>query len=121
MLSIPDLDTVSHGTLTGGSSGSEVFQYCDPGTNPTSLYETNIGTVNIYPNPFTESTTIEFSNPTNELFYFSIYNSMGKLVRPIKEIQSNRLVVYKNELESGLYIIEVMNSNQFHRKRIIIK
>ena len=96
LLSIPNLDTVLNGTLIDGFSGIEVFEYCDPGPNPTSISHNPITTFNIYPNPFTESTTMEFHNPKNELFYLSMYNSIGKLMRPVKEIYSNRVVVYKN-------------------------
>ena len=75
----------------------------------------------IYPNPFTESTTIEFDNAGEQDFVLRIYNSMGKMVRDLHAVQSNRITIYKNELKAGLYIVELSNETKQFRERVIIK
>jgi hypothetical protein len=65
--------------------------------------------INIYPNPFKRRTTIEFENHTKEPYAFILYDLLGKEVKTIKNIGSNRIVVEKEGLPSGILIFQLRN------------
>ena len=120
LLVLPGMDTISSGELTDppGTYGFNVFQYCTSVGIPKIEFTERMW---IYPNPFTESTTIEFDNSGEQNFLLKIYNSMGQMVRDLHAVHSNRITIYKNELKAGLYIIELSNETKQFRNRVIIK
>ncbi|MBL7888202.1 MAG: CotH kinase family protein [Bacteroidia bacterium] len=87
----------------------------------TGINETNSGNeigLNIYPNPFTESTTLQ-TNKVLKNATLTVYNSYGQTVKQIKNIYGQTIILQRDNLSSGLYFIrltqdhEVITANKF--------
>lgn len=74
----------------------------------------------IYPNPFTETTTIEFHNPDNSNYQVYITDITGKVVGREEGISTNKVKIDKGSLKPGLYFIE-LRGERTYRGRIVVK
>src|SRR5690606_5724629 len=63
----------------------------------------------IFPNPFSESTTILFDKNLNGEFDLLVYNIIGKEVKHINKITGNKVEISKNEIGKGLFLAYVIN------------
>ncbi len=63
----------------------------------------------LYPNPFNESTTLEFNNAINTLFKLEVYNSIGSLIYTKNNIISNTVKIERLNLNSGIYFFKLEN------------
>jgi len=62
-----------------------------------------------YPNPFTNSITIELqASPKNPLS-FTLYNFLGKVVKQAKNIRSRSIQLERDNLPNGLYYFNVFS------------
>jgi hypothetical protein len=74
----------------------------------------------IYPNPFNESTIIEFPNPDFEPYKLILMDLSGKIHRITGQISGSRYELQRENLEIGFYIIELVGPRVF-RGRILIE
>ncbi|CAN5397576.1 hypothetical protein BH10BAC1_BH10BAC1_05780 [soil metagenome] len=69
--------------------------------------------VSVYPNPFSDNTTIaiqpsvQFKNAE-----MIVYNVIGKEMIRVKDIQSHEFKFEKNKLSTGMYLYKLMNDGQ---------
>ncbi|MFA5781899.1 MAG: T9SS type A sorting domain-containing protein [Bacteroidales bacterium] len=79
---------------------------------PSSIkeIENNHSRIYIMPNPVDNFATIKFDNFKNEIFKLTIYNPFGQIIKQIENIKTNQIEIYKNDLTSGLYFIQLRNS-----------
>ena len=89
------------------------------GVEECSLIESGI--VKIYPNPFTDKTTIEFSNPNQSNYKLSVFSITGNKVLEIENITKNKVEIKKGNLLNGIYIVELKGEKVFKNKMVIIK
>ena len=83
---------------------------------PVGIAETNSNTgITIYPNPFSNSTTMLFENPNSDNHILIICDLSGKVVAPEMNTRGNMLVIEKNKLTSGIYFYSLINTNTNHR------
>lgn len=68
--------------------------------------------VKLFPNPFSQSSTLEFENNGNDIHDLFIYNLKGQLVQQYNSINGNRVVIERNKLISGIYFFRLKNSHQ---------
>ncbi len=115
-----------------GASGEIVVKFvyntCDEATNTTADDEDNapvivLGTpasvnnttsiegIDIYPNPFTSSTTIEINNPNNDVFNLVITDFTGKTVMIKNDIRDDVITIQRNNLPSGIYFATFRDNN----------
>ena len=73
----------------------------------------------IYPNPFSNYTTIQFHNPAGEKYQLSVMDFTGKVVYFQDYIFSERIEFSRNGLSPGIYLIELTGSKIFRGKIII--
>ena len=73
----------------------------------------------VYPNPFTQNTTIEFNNAHHKEYSLIIWNTSGKIVRIINNITTEKIEISKESLPSGQYIFEIKGEKIFRNKIII--
>ena len=73
---------------------------------------------NIFPNPITDKATIKTQQPITT---FKMIDILGNVVRYAENIQDNFIAIHKNELESGIYFIEIKVGNNTEIKKVIIK
>lgn len=62
---------------------------------------------NMYPNPFTNYTTLEFDNPDHIPHILTFYDAQGRLVRTISDIKTNTVILARKNLMSGLYFFQL--------------
>ena len=87
----------------------------------TSISEFEDGQLKIYPNPFDRSTTLEFSNDRLESFNLEVYNMLGNRVRRVENIVSNKVVLEKGDLTSGIYFIELRSETQTLKGKVLVE
>lgn len=75
----------------------------------------------IYPNPFTDKTTIFINvNDLSSGYNLKIIDITGKTVKEINSIKSNTISIEKGNLSSGIYTVEI-KGKQLLRGKLIIK
>jgi hypothetical protein len=85
-----------------------------------SIHEVIGGEASIYPNPFTDNLTIEFSDYSFPKKYLVIYNVLGKEV--LKEnISSLKYSIDTSALPKGIYCIFITDANTNDLTRKILK
>ena len=77
------------------------------------------GTVIVYPNPFSDQTTVRFHNPENKEFRITIRDLSGKVMRQFESITDNEFIIMRENLANGCYIIEIAGDEIFREKIII--
>ncbi|MCD4697832.1 MAG: T9SS type A sorting domain-containing protein [Bacteroidales bacterium] len=85
----------------------------------TGINESVVHTVNIYPNPFSNRTTINFPNPTHSNYKLSIFNISGNKVFEMYNIKSDKIEFKRGNLPNGVYLIEVKGEKIFWGKMVV--
>ena len=88
---------------------------------PVSIEEVDKINLNIYPNPFSNETSVIFSNPERSNVDLKLIDSRGRVVREYCQIRDNHIVIERENLERGLYYIQVELNNQIQRKTVVIQ
>jgi uncharacterized protein (TIGR02145 family) len=89
----------------------------DTGSIQTSLKEEKTFIdINIYPNPFATSATIELSSDPHTL---TIYDILGNIVR--EEKVSGKTIIERGELTTGVYVIEVRSESQKYSGKLVVE
>lgn len=77
----------------------------------------------IYPNPFIESTKIEYYIPTSSNVSIEIYDSFGKIVKiPFSKFQTTglySLTIGYDDLIPGIYFCRIKTRNYFITSKIV--
>ncbi|MFH1320610.1 MAG: hypothetical protein ABII90_08155 [Bacteroidota bacterium] len=92
-------------------SDQDIFQvYVIPvGINKKSKEERRI---KITPNPFINSTIIEFENKKGEKYILILYKSIGQVVKRIDNIVTGKIIIARDNLISGLYFFQLYNDTE---------
>jgi WD40 repeat protein len=77
-----------------------------------------------HPNPFNNSTTIEYSLPRSGFVNLSIYNTLGQLVYVLVEEQKepgkHRIQLDAASMASGVYFYRLVTSNAMLQKKLLL-
>ena len=92
---------ISNGLYNSNCSTSDVIEN---NFNPENNYS-------VYPNPFTNSTTIEFNNKINGIYTLKLFNIIGKNVKTISNISTNKILLKRENLTKGVYIFQLSSGN----------
>jgi len=119
---------------TSGNQTESVYYYWDSETNDwiyflkeanywsaliTSITENTIDLNHIvYPNPFSDYTTIKLSDAvqTRKIDLIDIH---GRIVRTIENVNSNSVRIQRENLPGGIYFIKIHSDNTYVKKVII--
>ncbi len=118
-----------------GSSGAGSLAVSETDINgcqgDTSSIVVNIGAsgisdvtgddLKIYPNPFSNTTIIEFPNNDGGNYKLTLTDLSGKTVKVIENITVSRIELSRSDLSNGYYLIEISNKNRVFRDKILIK
>ena len=86
---------------------------------PTGISDRVAGMINVFPNPFNQSTTIRFPNPSGEAYRMVLTDLSGKVCRIVNDITNSDYVLKRGELKEGMYFIELIGSQTFRCKIIM--
>jgi len=76
----------------------------------------------VFPNPFSDYTTMRVVNRFNTSISATITDVTGKTVRDLGNITANQIVINRNDLSPGLYFVQVMDSQRvLNRQRLIVQ
>ena len=101
---------------TEGASGCRDTLYQQIRINTTFKPSTVVGLTKIeedisgfelFPNPFTDNTTLRFHNPNKEKFSLIITSVSGQIVRTIQNIRTDQITVDRKNLANGVYIFHL--------------
>ncbi len=87
--------------------------------NITSTQELSKVNYRIYPNPFSNYTTIQFHNPAGEKYQLSVVDLSGKVVYFQDYILTERIEFSRNGLLPGIYIFDLTGPKIIRGKIII--
>lgn len=75
--------------------------------------------VNVFPNPFTDETTLNFTNeqPNRKAI---LYNILGKEIQTYN-CNNKQSVIRKEELKNGIYFLKIIEGNNTTTKRLIVQ
>jgi len=73
---------------------------------------------NLYPNPFSNYTIINFDN-LQSVVQLEIFELSGRLVYQ-NMTEENQVTIYKSNLSTGLYILELTHQNMLYRDILIV-
>jgi len=76
--------------------------------------------LSIYPNPFTHSTVIEFSNPDKTKYRMYITDLAGKVVLFEDNVLTSRIEFDRNDLPAGVYFVE-LRGQKIYRGILVIE
>ena len=79
-------------------------------TTTTTIHTQNsffASKLRLYPNPFTEITTLSFLNPQNDVYSLLITDLSGKTVQKIENIRGSEMKIAKENKAKGMYIWEL--------------
>ncbi|HIF13897.1 MAG TPA: T9SS type A sorting domain-containing protein [Bacteroidetes bacterium] len=87
---------------------------------PVNIKEPVTANVTIYPNPFIDKTSIEFTSGNSITFQLEIFDISGKLVLQKEPNTNSKFLLNKGKLNAGLYILKVSDgTSTFHQKLVI--
>lgn len=74
--------------------------------------------IDICPNPFSTSTTLKINQILNAAT-IAVFNSFGEQVKQINNISGNKLTIDGNDLQSGIYFLQLTENHIFLSNGII--
>jgi Secretion system C-terminal sorting domain len=78
-----------------------------------------INTLKVFPNPFTNEVNIKFTGNENSRYSIKIINSLGNEVFFKDNLLADEPISLGEELQNGLYIVQVIGDGKIHTARIV--
>lgn len=76
--------------------------------------------INVFPNPFTNKTTLQFDNSKKENFTLTIYNLQGQVVLTIANITNDNIEIERQNLMSGLYFFHLRTDKRVTSGKLMV-
>jgi len=76
-----------------------------------SVGDTSINSVKMYPNPAKNNLTFDVLESSNQLSSINIHDIQGKLIQSHSDFNSQLITISTKSLNSGVYIVEILNTN----------
>lgn len=106
-------DTAFFGAYSIVSTGPYDIFFSKIGGVPVVVKEIiNNGNWIIYPNPFSDFALLTFDNSKNEKYTLSLFNIKGQLVLTIGNVTTDKVIIEKDNLTSGLYFFQLRTDTQ---------
>ncbi|MEM6321095.1 MAG: lysyl oxidase family protein [Bacteroidota bacterium] len=77
--------------------------------------------VSVYPNPFSQSTTLSFSNPQKAIYTLVINDLSGKTVKQVPNITDENIVLERADLTTGLYYFQLVGEAGIFTGKLLIQ
>jgi len=110
--------TVNVTSQGGCSATTKVVLTCN-GT--VSVEENTFEKAIIFPNPFNNTTTIQFKNVG--IYNFTLIDQLGRVVRKEENISDSEIQINRNSLSDGIYFYNILDNNKqvIDRGKLIIE
>jgi hypothetical protein len=82
-------------------------------TNSISDLSNQEADVKVYPNPFSNSTTIRIAGVINENYELRIYDMLGREIHPEIKRNADSFIIARGVLKSGIYFYQLRNKTHF--------
>ncbi len=106
-------------------ASAEVWKFFSKYTLPdwVGLYDHSLtaGSLKIYPNPVVQNAVIELPESQNNSWILYIKDISGRIVRQETFHSSNKIAFVRNNLKSGIYIVELSSGETVLREKVILK
>lgn len=89
-----------------------VFSSCSSGITETRAIEKAENSVKIYPNPFSNSTTLEFNYSPGDVYKLIISDQLGRTISVMDNILAGDVVISKKNMTPGIYYYRLWNGQQ---------
>ena len=76
--------------------------------------------VSLFPNPFVNRAILDLSKCNGETLQINIIDTKGRVVRKYQNVDDNKIAIRKDNLKSGIYILEIESQNYKNRSKIVI-
>lgn len=111
-----DAGALGNGNNTASLVPVETINLCTPLAVNEITKELSIS---IFPNPFSSITTLQL----NEKLIggtLTIYNSIGQQVKQISSISEQTITLYRENLPSGVYFVNILKDSKTFSKKVLI-
>jgi uncharacterized repeat protein (TIGR01451 family) len=87
------------------------------------IEEGSVQMINVFPNPFSDYTTVSFTKELTQNHTIIISNILGQVVYRNENVTGSQLEIKKEQLGVGVYILTVFNSNleQIYTAKLVVK
>jgi hypothetical protein len=87
------------------------IDYC-MGITSVEQHENATATVNVFPNPFSTTTTFLIDAQPADNMQLSVYDANGRLVRQVSNISTNTVTIDREGLAGGMYFYMLTSGNE---------
>jgi hypothetical protein len=107
--------------LNQGSNLSMLQGYIQPPLfyTSSSKFDSNTLQASIYPNPFSKTTTIYFSEEIADCLYVNLFDLYGRNLFSNRYSASQELNIDFSNLNSGLYLVKVQSGSKYLTTKLI--
>ncbi len=105
------------------SSASDMITKVNYITVTVGLKENKLrNSIKIFPNPFTDETFILIENPNVKIKIVEVFDISGKKLKTIENPITNKIIIHRNGMKSGLYFIKLTTKDDYiYRDKIVLK
>ncbi|MFM2224490.1 MAG: hypothetical protein RJA07_692 [Bacteroidota bacterium] len=89
-----------------------------PQKNTTQLSDNKL---TIFPNPFTQTTTLQFTNTANEEFTLDVFDIAGRVVFTMPKITGTQYRFNRNNLAEGIYLLKLKSNTKSYIERLVVQ
>ncbi|MDB5283056.1 MAG: C-terminal target protein [Bacteroidota bacterium] len=129
-------DSSSHLTYTYPVSGTYTVQLitlhnCGADTTntiitvtatTTGILNSEVGiSISISPNPFNDAAIVSIMETSDKQYQARLYSVDGKLIRDMGNTANRSLIIYKDNLQAGVYLLQLSNSTAKATFRLIVE
>ena len=103
----------------GCTDTSIIFTVTNVGTGITELLSNELM---VYPNPFTEKTTVKLFNKTDLVKDISLYNPIGQKVKLINSsLKKDIIMLERGNLQKGVYMLIIQTNTYTSKSKLVIE
>lgn len=101
-------------------NGGYIWQLTFP-NNSSAIEEIPLVTkIDAYPNPFNQTTTLNFEDLEKGLYSLMVYNAMGQKVREFKDVSNEKINFDRKNLSNGVYLIQLQSAGKIYAQGKIV-
>ncbi|MCK5470220.1 MAG: T9SS type A sorting domain-containing protein, partial [Cyclobacteriaceae bacterium] len=64
------------------------------------------------PNPIINNAIVEFENKIRDPITLTLFDNLGRIVRTVNKISTNRIEINRDNLNAGLYIVQIQTEGK---------